>query len=177
MKFNEKESESHLYVSRGKNRELVKTHLNWDLVSSEKWDVSKPWKLHSKELGVSISLPGSMLYIPEKVNNDVYRLQVFTSDFLGSDGFLEVSRKKVEAEDLSADFLRMESFDIDGVEAIARTVRYKLGEDFINAYEVYATGEGLTLSFRLNYVKSDEERVIVRAQEILKGFRWKSLEK
>ena len=184
MKFEgEEEKEIYIYVSRGANPEIVRLHtegyLNLELMSSEKWDIKKPWKLGSKELAISLSLPGSVLYIPEKVNNDVYRLQLFASDLVGSDGFLEVSQKKLdkETEDLSTDSSPIEPFEIDGVQALAKIVRYKVGENFINAYEVRATGEGLTLSFRLNYVESDKERVIAKAREILEGFRWKSLEK
>jgi len=184
------------YISRGEGREIVRMELgavNVDLISSEEWNINKSRKLKSKELGVTIDLPGAMLHTPVITNEDIplltsdsgmtvssgyiYKIHMFASDFAGTDGVLEIQKNdrldKVSSEiKLSAEAIEF-GRKIDGVDAIfTKSKKTKIGGT-THFYQVYSSNGELSLSFRLNYAKRDEDRAMVRVKEILKGFRWK----
>jgi len=175
------------YISRGKNRELVRmVHgpAKMDLIGSEEWDVTKLKNLKFKRLGASIDLPGTMIHLPVESKKDKYEVQMFASDFAGADGIL-----KIEKSDRGVDgiynFRRFRSkkypfskdLKVDGIDAFSVKSKEVKNDITTYFYQVFASNDKLALSFRLNYAKRDEARAIARVQEILKGFRWESSDK
>lgn len=131
---------------------------------------------------------------PETSEEEVYRLQVWSSYFAGHDGLIEINKKSnllPEAQkgskeygevlregftknyDLFSIVSEWEELEVDGVTAAAAKFKMKKGEVLDREYQVHAVGEELALSFRMNYAKQDEERAIARVHELLKTFRWK----
>ncbi len=184
------------YVSRGENRELVRMDMGAakiDLVKTESWDRETPHKLRSREFGATVVLPGAMLYSPPNVDDEVYRVQVWASDFAGTWGLLEINKKsnlvadgqkgsreyaKVLHEGFAKNFDEFEvspewdEIEINRVQAVGMKVKIRKGEIVTHSYQVHAVGGDTAMSFRLNYAKPDEEKAIARAKEIVEKFRW-----
>ena len=184
------------YVSRGERRELVRIDMGAakiDLLKSEGWDVSQDQKLQSREFGATLRLPGNMFFLPPVDNQEVYRLEVWSSDFAGTWGMLELNKKanllpegqkgsRELAELLHKGYAKnyeefkvldgWDELEIDGVKAVGMRVTGKKGELNDHGYQVHAVGDELSLTFRLHYAKPDEERAIARAKEIVKTIRW-----
>ncbi|MGJ8694722.1 MAG: tetratricopeptide repeat protein [Verrucomicrobiaceae bacterium] len=184
------------YISTGPNRELIRMDVGpvtIDLASSEEWKLDVPHHFESKPLGASFSIPGAMFYSPEMSKDEVYRLQVWASDFAGHDGLLEINKKShllPKAQGGSREYAAVlhegfaknydefevkgdwETIEIDGVDAVAMKIESKKGSLVTREYQVHAVGEELALSFRLDYAKPDEERAMARAKEIVETFRW-----
>jgi hypothetical protein len=184
------------YISRGEDRKIIRMDMGAakiDLISSEDWDIDGSQKLRSREFGATIVLPGAMLYSPVVANEEVYRLQVWSSDFAGTDGLLEINRKhnllpegqkgsRAYAELLHRGYAKSfddfkvfpdwDEIEINRVTAVGMRVEAKKGELIQHAYQVHAVGDEAALTFRLNYAKPDEKRAIARAKEIVEKFRW-----
>lgn len=184
------------YISMDADRRLVQFEAGpakIKLIKSEPWSVDQPRGFKSEHLGASFSVPGFMLNSPETSEEEVYRLQVWFSDFAGHDGLIEINKKSnllPEAQkgskeygevlregftknyDLFSIVSEWEELEVDGVTAAAAKFKMKKGEVLDREYQVHAVGEELALSFCMNYAKQDEERAIARVHELLKTFRW-----
>jgi tetratricopeptide (TPR) repeat protein len=184
------------YVSRGENRELVRMDMGAakiDLAKTESWNREEPKKIRSREFGATIILPGTMLHSPPNVDKEVYRVQLWASDFAGTTGLLEINKKsnlveraqagsrdyaKVLHEGFATNFDEFEvspewdEIGINRVTAVGMKVKAKKGEVIKHAYQVHAVGDDTAMSFRLEYAKPDEEKAIARAKEIVEKFRW-----
>lgn len=191
------------YVSRGEKRELVRIDMGEvriDLTKTEDWNVNEPKKLRSREFGATVELPGAMCASPPNVDEEVYRVQLWSSDFAGTWGLLEINKKSnllPEARKGSREYAKVlhegfkrtlggfevgdqwDEIEVNGVTAVGMKVNWvgmkgkeKKGELTTYAYQVHAVGDEAAMSFRLEYAKPDEERAIARAKEIVEGFRW-----
>lgn len=184
------------YISRGEKRELVRMDMGAakiDLISTEDWDPKKAHSLRSREFGATVNLPGAMLYSPPNVDDEVYRVQLWSTDFAGTWGLLEINKKSNLVEDarkgseayaavLNKGFEKnfdefeaspdWEEIEINRVKAVGIKVKAKKGEIVTHAYHVHAVGDEAAMSFRLHYAKPDEKKAIARAKEIVENFRW-----
>jgi len=184
------------YVSRGEDRELVRMDMGTakiDLAKMETWNREKPRKIRSREFGATIMLPGTMLNCPPNVDREVYRVQLWASDFAGTAGLLEINKKSnlvaraqtgsrdyatVLHEGFKANFDEFEvspewdEIEINRVKAVGMKVKTRKGEVVTHAYQVHAVGDEAAMSFRLEYAMPDEEKAIARAIEIVEKFRW-----
>jgi hypothetical protein len=184
------------YISRGEKREIVRMDVGAakvDLVSTEVWDSGKPYTLKSETFGSSVTLPGPVIYCPPNVDDDVYRVQLFSSDFAGTWALLEINKKSnlvEEAQKGSREYAlelqkgfskkfdefkvegEWEEMDLNGVKAVAAKATTKKGDLTSHVYFVHAVSDDKAMSFRLNFAKPDEARALARAKEIVNGFRW-----
>jgi hypothetical protein len=185
------------FVSLDENRQLVRLDTGpVKIVLSEttEWKADETREVKTSSLGARISLPGVVLNSSEATNDEVFRMQIWSTDFAGYDGLIEVNKKGnllPDAQKGSQEFFKVlkkgfaknydkfeetseiEEIDLDGIKAVAVAVRGTRGEVTRHEYQVHAVGEELALSFRLHYAKPDEKRAIARAMEIVQSFRWR----
>lgn len=184
------------YISQEDDRKLVKIDfgtIQMDLLRVEKWQRDAPRALSSENLGVTYEIPGLVLHTPVVDSKDVYREQIWMSDFNGIHGLIEVnlrknlmeeagesseafaqfilaslekSRKELEVEDERV------SFKLDGVDAVGVYLKHNKGLKSVHEYHVFAVGEKLALSYSLTYDADGEEGATERTHQILDTFRW-----
>ena len=185
------------YVSRDESRKLVKLDMgpaNAVLSGEETWDGVTAQAMSAEHLGVSFELPGPMIAMKPVDNDEVYRVQVWSSDFAGRDALLEVNWTKnllEEARGSSRAFAETilgnaekdfdqfevseeswEEVDVAGTKGVAMSLTTQQGEITDHEFGVYAVGEEKAMSLRMSYAGPDAERARARALELVKSFRW-----
>lgn len=185
------------YVGRGEDRPIVMMDMGVAKVSlaeEGEWDGTTPRKLTSENLGCSFVVPGPMLAMPPVDNEEIYRIQLWSTDFAGRDGLLEVNQTanltesaRESARTFAEEILEgaaknndewaaledsWEEVAVDGVKGVALRAAGRNGEVPVHEFQVYVIAENQALSFRLNHAGPEHEAARIRAMELLKTFRW-----
>ncbi|MGB6223504.1 tetratricopeptide repeat protein [Haloferula sp.] len=185
------------YISRDDERRIVMMDLGAakvSLIGEQAWDSLTPSEVKAKKIGSSFSLPGPVLFWVTADKEEIYRANLWPTDFAGRDGMLEVNLTKNLVEDAKAgsrefaetvlknvgksfdewDALedRWEAIEVDGVEGITLEVKGRMGEVTLREYQVFAVGEEKALTLRLGFTDPDRERTRARAKEIVANFQW-----
>jgi len=85
------------YISQENDRKLVRIdfgNIQMDLLSVEKWQQEESRVLSSQNLGITYEIPGLVLHTPVVDTKEVYREQIWMSDFNGIHGLVEVNLKE-----------------------------------------------------------------------------------
>ena len=185
------------YISRDDERRIVMMDLGpakVQLTGEETWDSLKPFQVAADEMGSRVQLPGTVLYWVVADKKEIFRANLWPTDFAARAGMFEINLTKNLVEDARAgsrefaetiltnvakSFDKMdavedswETIDVDGVEGVAVEVTGRMGEIIIHEYQVFAVGEEKALSFRLDFAAPDRERTRELAKEIIANFSW-----
>jgi hypothetical protein len=185
------------FISRNAERQIVMIDLGparISLTDDEPWDSLKPIVVKPRKSDCVLTLPGTVLYHVVADKDDILRVNLWPTDFAGREGMFEVnltenlvedaragSREFAEAvikgagknaDELQAVEDSWESFDLDGVEAVAVEVSGRRGDIQLHAYQIYAVGEEKALSLRMKFAAPDREKTKAKARRIAEDFRW-----
>ncbi|MEM1084009.1 MAG: tetratricopeptide repeat protein [Verrucomicrobiota bacterium] len=185
------------YVSRDAERRIVMMDLGpakVKLTGEEAWDSLKPLTVPAEKQKCVLTLPGTVLYWVVADKDEIFRVNLWPTDFAGREGMFEVNQTKnlvEEARGGSRDFAETliknaaknadeleavedswEEFEVDGVEAVAVEVTGRRGEMPVHSYQVFAVGETKALSFRMGFTAPDREKTKARVRKIAEDFRW-----
>ncbi len=185
------------FISRGKERQIVKLDMGVarvNLMAEDEWDGETARELSSEHHGCAFKIPGPMIAMPPVDNGEVYRIQLWSTDFAGRDGLLEVNLTKNLVEDARksarAYALKIlegaaknldewapvndswEEITVGGVKGVALRTKGLMGEIPIHEFQVYVLNGEKALSFRFNHAGPEGEEARSRVLEILKSFRW-----
>ena len=184
------------YISQEDDCKLVRIDfgmVQMDLLSVEKWQQEESRVLSSQNLGITYEIPGLVLHTPVVDTKEVYREQIWMSDFNGIHGLVEVNLKEnltEKARESSEAFAQVilasfeksykeleveeewASFKLDGADAVGVYLKHKKGFKSVCEYHIFAVGEEVALSYRLTYDADGKEGATERTHQILDTFRW-----
>ncbi|MEP4077797.1 tetratricopeptide repeat protein [Haloferula sp.] len=185
------------YISRDDERRVVMMDLGTAKVvlhGEEAWNSLKPIPLVAEKMGSQVDLPGTVLYWVVADKEEIYRVNLWPTDFAGRDGMFEVNLTKNLIEDAKASARGFaetimknagkkfdewdaveeswEELKVDGVDAVAVEVTGRMGEINLHEYQIFAVGEEKALSLRMGFAAPDRDRTKARAKEIVAKFRW-----
>jgi hypothetical protein len=185
------------FISRDDERRIVMMDFGTakvKLSGEEAWNSLKPMQVTAEKMGSSLQLPGTVLDWVVADKKEIFRVNLWPTDFAARTGMFEVNLTKnlvEEAQAGSREFAEIilknlgksfdkmeavenswESIDVDGVEGVAVEVAGRMGEVILHEYQVFAVGEEKALSLRLDFAARDRDRARELAKEIIANFRW-----
>lgn len=190
------------HISRGEDRQIVQIDMGpakVKLAAEQAWNPDANRPISAKKLGVSFEIPGKMIGLKPVDNDEVYRLQMWSTDFAGWDTLLEVNWtknliekvKNADAFESSRAFAdaaneaagekhdewslsekSWEEIDIDGVKGVAVSANGRDGEIALHTYQIFAVDEEKALVIRTNHTGPELDKARARAMELAKSFKW-----
>lgn len=182
------------WISTDEHRHLVRIGLgvvNVDLISIATRDPAKGEVVRSEHFGAKIALAGNWLRLPPVDNDEVFRMNILSTDFAPLRAMLEINRTKnlVEAARESSrafadTFLanrtgRTDEFTLDedswqegsvaGIDTVSVMTREKRGQLEIRILHVFGVGEEKSVHLSLFFNDGDQEPVEKKAAALLGG--------